>query len=210
VVLVDLAKDGKVVLRNLQVSKQHGEGPDSGIYFRSEGQLHVENCIISGFNHDLTETGIQAVIPTGAEIVARLFVKDTIIRGNYVGVQLAGSIAASFDNCRIENSSIGVTARNTRTTISHSLVAGSSHRGIEIKDGATVYVETCVVTNNREGIAAVNTESPGPAIAYVSNTGIYGNAFGLGWVGGGAIYSFGNNRLANSSLNMFTETLSQQ
>jgi hypothetical protein len=211
VVFVELETAMKVVLRNLQISKPHGDGPNKGIDFRSPGSLHVENCIISGFDFAATDTGIFASRPAGppgALLSGGLIVKDTDIRGNAVGIQLEGSIRGSFDNCRIENNVIGVRPKNTRTTISHSFVA-SNLTGIEIWDGGTAYVETCVVTNNNMGIVTLNTESTGQGIVYVSNTGIFGNDTGI--AGSGYSLSFGNNRLANNNFNgLFNETLEQK
>jgi hypothetical protein len=198
----------KVVLRNLQISKPFGDGPNKGIEFWGAGSLHVENCIISGFDYASTDTGISATFSVGLQDKNKLFLKNTIIRDNTVGIQLGGTVDASIDNCRIENNVIGVEAKNKRTTISHSFVAGTL-TGIEIHARARVYVETCVVTNNNMGIVTLNTESTGQGIVYVSNTGIFGNDTGIG--GSGYSLSFGNNRLANNNFNgVFSETLSQQ
>jgi len=197
----------KVVLRNLQISKPFGDGPNKGIEFFGAGSLHVENCVISGFDHDQTDTGISATFSVGPLDKNKLFLKDTIIRDNAVGIQLGGTINASIDNCRIENNVIGVRVENKRTTISHSLMAGNL-TGIEIHARATAYVETCVVTNNNQGIVTLKTESNGEGVVYVSNTGIFGNDTGIG--GSGYSLSFGNNRLSNNNFNgMFTETLPQ-
>jgi hypothetical protein len=209
VVFVELETTMKVVLRNLQISKPQGNGPNKGIDFRSDGSLHVENCIISGFDFDATDRGIHVSFPSPPPFVAKLFLKDTVIRGNAVGIYLAGSVKASLENCRIENNGVqGLLANSiSRTTIGNSLVAGN-FEGIAINDGATAYVETCTVTNNGIGINVRDTESPGAGIVYVSNTGFFGNIVGLS--SPGISYSFGNNRFDDNTGVLFTDTLSRK
>ncbi len=196
VVFVELNNYLTVVLRNLHITKPVGNGPNKGIDFRTAGSLHVENCVISGFDFEATDAGISINYPASEADGARLFVKDTLIRGNALGLHLVRNVIASIENCRIENNgSTGISVRNTRTTISNSLVAGNS-LGIEISEGGLAYLETCTITNNSMGIGLEGPESPGQAWVFVSNTGIFGNQIALG--GSGTSVSFGNNRVSSN------------
>jgi parallel beta-helix repeat protein len=208
VVIVNVEAGMRVVLRNLQISKPQGDGPNKGIDFRSPGTLHVENCIISGFDTGIYASFAEPTSPPDNEV--KFFVKDTMLRGNAIGIQLEKGVKASIENCRIENNShLGLLLNNSYTTISNSLVSGSL-TGIEIRDAGVAFVETCQITNNNQGIVTLNTEAPGQGLVYVSNTGIAGNDTGVG--GSGYKVSFGNNRFAhNYHMNgTFTETRPQQ
>src|SRR6266568_2915360 len=48
----------------------------NGIRLTAGGNLHVENCVVTGFG-----SGGGISVPSGAGASARLFVKDTICRG---------------------------------------------------------------------------------------------------------------------------------
>jgi hypothetical protein len=190
-----------------------------GISFNSGGVLHVENCVITGFNDASTssDAGIYASLNGTASDGPgpKLFIKDTITRDNGSGVYLRGGVVASIDHSRMENNFIaGVWAdHGSVLTIRDSLMAGNTSYGLQAYSGTvTVRIENCVVTNNQIGLYAAGP-TPGPsARIYVSHTMIAGNETGLAWPSLlGAIYSFGNNRVGNNgSDGTFTSTIDEQ
>jgi len=217
-VVVSAGASDRVVLRNLYISRIGTETATRGISFNSGGVLHIENCVVSGFNDASTsfDAGIYASLSGTATDGPgpRLFIKDTITRDNGTGIYLRG-VVASIDHSRMENNGIaGVWAdHGSVLTIRDSLMAGNASYGLQAYSGnVTVHMENCVVTNNSTGLYAAGP-TPGPnARIYVSHTMIAGNEIGLSWPGFlGAIYSFGNNRVGNNGTDgTFTSTIEEQ
>jgi hypothetical protein len=92
-----------VVLRGLTLSV----GPSYGIDFITGAALHVERCVIQGF-----QTGIVASRASGTTQLD-LFVEDTVVRNcSFDGIAvlaLNGVVRATIDGCTIEgNGSLGL------------------------------------------------------------------------------------------------------
>jgi hypothetical protein len=182
---------GSIVLRGLTIVG-HGTGAN-GITSTCGGALYVENCVIDGF----AGGGINF------QQIAKLFVKDTIVRNNgqssFAGIYITLGATVSIDHCSVENNGYGIVIDGGRITIRDSVVSGNVHNGFWARGldwiGAS-NIENCMVTYNETGISTGN--GSGTPLVYVSNTTITGNTYGVS-IAKGSIYSFGNNRLAGNS-----------
>ncbi|MGB7925154.1 MAG: right-handed parallel beta-helix repeat-containing protein [Pyrinomonadaceae bacterium] len=206
-VVIQAAALDVVVLRNLYIS---GLNASKGIEFKSGAALHVENCLVKGFNF-----GLNVNTPS------LLYVKDTTIRNVRDGIRVttpSGEVKAFIEHCRLEGYKTGVSAvDNSHVTIRDSTLLGLSRdydvtfAGIAAipNNGhtASVVVENCQVSNNHFGILAL--VSAGAALVDVSQTTISENGVGLYSFGASQITSFGNNRVnkngTNGSFDLITE-----
>ena len=166
-----------VVLRGLTIDGT-GTTTGSGINVLSVGNLHVENCVITGFagNPGSDGTGIFF----NSDSAGRLFVKDTIIRGNgYIGIWVnpsSGTAQASVDHCRLEGNFFGlVSENNVKATIRDSVVSGHTASGLQAETGGELNAEGCLVANNVYGLVSVEAGS----ILRVSNCTVTDNDTGL-------------------------------
>lgn len=141
-----------VVLRNLYVSKRPGVTSDDGFKISSVGSLHIENCVVNGFN-----TGINFAINSSAQVV----ISDTIVRnsiGNGINFSTnTGLIKAVINHCRLENNGnfgpvgdgISVLKRS-RVTVRDTVAAGNSGAGFVVT-GGELNLENCESSNNADG-----------------------------------------------------------
>ncbi len=197
-----------IVLRNLYISRMGRVF--GGIEVNSAAVLHVEGCVVTGF---ASGYGIRAegTCNTSGPCL-HLFIKDTILRGNYYGIFLQ-SASAMIDRSWIENNRSGlITNVYGGAIIRDSVVAGNSDTGLNAPTGS-IRVEDCLVTRNGTGITSSGGIPGMPGTVLVSNTTIVGNVTGLDSNIGpqeGEIISFGNNRLAANTTNgAFTSTIPQ-
>ena len=201
-IIISAGVSDTIVLRGLDIE---GLGTGlNGIRFLSGGTLHVENCTVNNF----TQSGIQFA-PSGA---SKLFIKDTIVRGNnpgggagFAGIFITpsggGAAQASLEDVRIEQNFHGlrvqgnsqVTARNTAASVNNGtgfLVTAPNNTQLNL-DG-------CEASGNANGVRADNVGST----IRIANTMVTNNTSnGLLTVSGGVIESFGNNRIAGNATN---------
>jgi hypothetical protein len=193
---------GNVVLRNLYLA---GGAVGKGIDVKAVGALHVENCVINGF-----DKGINFVPAPGL-----LYVKDTTLRNSHDGIYLVPTAAdtakvaqAFIDHCRFENYFQGVVAagRYTTLTIRDSHFAGRSkdntvtYGGIiaaPTSVGTThIMVENCLLSNN---YIAVGTKTDGVSFISISQNVIYHNQTGVFTCCLSKMITFGNNRFEDNN-----------
>ena len=198
-----------VVLRNLDINGA-GNGLN-GIRFLAGGALYVESCTIYGF----TGKGIDARPST----TSQLFVTDTIIRNNPGatggGITLApvapATLVATIERVRMQRNRFGLRAEDgSRVTVRDSVATGNSTNGyvaFSAAGASTLMIESSLASDNtNNGVSAQGAS----ATVRLSNVVVTGNATGLN-AGGGAIVSFGNNRVAgNGADGAATSTVGQQ
>jgi hypothetical protein len=197
-----------VVLRGLTFTG--GGAATRAIDFNfGRGVLHVESCVISGFQN-------HGILIRPAALTDEASIKDTIIRNS--GFAIAAASLVSIDNCRLENSTVGLysTGNLVHAVIRNSVVAGNFN-GIAITlfspgNSSTVDIENCMVVHSSNfGLSAAGNPQGGNGILNVSNTMIAFNATGLAISAGGQINSFGNNKLTdNATAGAFTSVIPQQ
>ena len=187
-----------VKLRGLTVSSQGTSG--NGIDFHTGGALHVENCVITGFNGNMASGLIHNPTNYPGNGSPQLFVKDTIARNNYNGIELDaeanGRMFASIDNVTLTDNAFGLfllgdnAVMPIRAAIIRSSISGNSRVGIQVEAVAGLAlldIESCLITNNVSGLVV----ELGPAswvtavaaasisnclISHNTTYGVYGNS----------------------------------
>jgi hypothetical protein len=180
-----------IILRGLTINNQGSSGV--GILFISGGTLHVENCVVNGFS-GVGLNGCGLFFNAGAY----LEVKDSIFRGNSLGIEIAAPYPATalamIDQVRIERGGAGldVTAGGN-VTVRNSVVSGNHDQAFGARGGtlsATLNIENCVASHDGIGASAINAL----ATVRLSNSTLTNNSgWGLVSINGGVILSRGNN-----------------
>jgi hypothetical protein len=190
-IIVNAGVNDVVTIRGLSIDG-FGNGLN-GIRFLAGKALHVENCVIFKF----TNNGVDFE-PSGA---SELLIKDSVIRDSgLVGVLVkpvpsTGSARGSLQNVRLERSVSGIRVEdNSKVSIDGSVLSNNLNNGVRAfsTSGGTVEVNVqgSMVANNGNGISSTNA---GATVRLATNI-IVNNNVGL-LSTGGAILSFGNNRI---------------
>ena len=184
-----------VTLRGLSINGVGATPGITGVRIVAAGTVHIIDCQIFGFTGGVAR-GIDDQRTTGG----RLFVVNTVIRNNGIGVQVKPSSGASailgfIDRCTITaNSSSGVLAgAGSRVAVTNSLVSGNPGNGLfsnftAALAGPALNVDDCVVVANGTGLNA-----DAGAFMAISNLFVTTNTTGL--TGGGTWTTFGNNQI---------------
>jgi hypothetical protein len=147
-IVVDTAATDTVYLRGLDI-----EGLTtglSGIYFNNLGTLHVEHCLIRGFN-----AGAAAGINFAPAGTAELYVSESYLSDNGAGSAGAGVL--------IQPSAIGA----VRVVLSDSH-ADNNSSGLRVQNTATTATVTVSIVNS---VASGNTQNAGVAAFTTANSG---------------------------------------
>ncbi len=200
-ITINAGPNDKVVLRGLTLDGL-GTGT-TGVSFVSGGPLYVENCTINNFLW-----GVDFAPTNGS---GKLWITDSIVRNNGFasggGVHLIATtgpgFAASIDGLRAEGNGAGVKAESRGTvTIRNSFSTSNGWAGFTAytPSGGSVQmlVENSVSTHN--GTIGVQSNGSGATVT-LSNVVVTDNPTGLGIFNGGAILSFGNNRVQGNATN---------
>lgn len=193
--------DVVVTLRNLSIQ---GAGRGAcGIKLLNGAVLNIENCVIAG------QTGRAIEVVSGQN--AKVYIKDTIIRGNNDAEKGGGiviapadsfSVAAQLDNVRMEGNLFGLMVRDRVTaTVRNSTATGNSAEGFVAMGSGPVSLtlENCLAAGN--GTFGVrNASRVAGAVIRLSNVTVVDNHTGLEAEGSSIILSFGNNRIADNAV----------
>jgi hypothetical protein len=147
-VLVSAGADHTVVLRGLTV-KSAVPGVGSGIRFTAGRALHIENCVVDGW-----QTGIRVIAGGGAKV----FVAGTIVRSSSADGFLADASSGariSIWRSRFEGSGqCGVSAAFPSTASVRDSEASGNHAGFCAIEGAQLSVQAAVASGNEIGLLA--------------------------------------------------------
>ena len=198
-IIVNAGDQRVVIMRGLDFE---GLGTGlNGISFLAGAALYVEKCTIDAFNGS-GGLGIDFE-PSGA---SQLYVTDTIVRNNRVGGGIlikpgsGGSAKAVLDNVRSERNTFGLRVESfSNVSVKNSNLSGSSSNGlaaISIGAALNVIVDHTVLSNNA-GFGILSSGNNG--VVEVGDSTLSGNGTGLGFSGGGALLSFGNNLVAGNT-----------
>lgn len=179
------------------------DNTENGIHFYGAGTLHVERCLIHGFN---TGFGIKFE-PVGS---AALFVEDTLISDNGGAsgggnIQVAPSTGASLvnvvlNNTRLKGGGAGLQVSNNASTTIHadiedSLASGGAGDGFQATTAGgrlTMIIAHSVASNN----ALVGVEADGSNTElHIANSRVFGNGTGIVGAAGATLRSYGNNEI---------------
>jgi len=186
-----------VVLRSISIRAFGAGTGGNGISVAAVGNLHIERCVISGFNG----TGIAVDLTADGSYI---FIKDTIIRNNgNSGIRIqtsTGTVTASIDNCRAERNAFHgfFASRNSRVTINRSVASGNSGIGFNARsdvsgETAELNCEECVSSNNIDGFDAIGTSSGVATMRVSHSTATNNTGFGFVQSGTGVFNTLGNN-----------------
>lgn len=202
---------GQVILRNLYLNSQ---GATNGITVETVEALHVENCVINGFEF----YGIL-FDPTNDD--GRLYVADTVIRHcEGAGIYVLGDGAnprATIDSVRLFRNLNGVLAGLAEVTIrrtvaTHGAVgfsaslskmmiedsaASSNVYGIDTSGETLVTLMRCELTGNNSAIRVQHADST----VAVSDSTLSGNSTALFITNNGEVISRGDNTVQGNAVN---------
>jgi Right handed beta helix region len=209
-ITVNIASTDKVVLRGLSMNGVVF-GDQIGIWFTGGGTLVVENSVIAGFG-----SGIYQVAAG-----SNLIVNNCEFRNNRFFGVLNGTAGDTNSNTLIENSRfeyngyVGVRAGigTANVSIRNSALTNNTTGVLALGSSQTqpvlIVVDTCTIAHNSEGMHADSGVGMGSATIRVTNSTIYHNVDGMVVLGlGGAIQSYGNNRVtANTNNSTFSGTV---
>jgi hypothetical protein len=206
-----------VRIRNVTIAGRFGSS--SGIDFRNGAALFVENCVIQNFNQ--IPPFYVGILFRPSAPGAQLVVSDTVLSNNGVGTiggdigggivinpQSGGTAQAALNRVTVGKNAFGIAADGTGSTgginltISDSVVASNSQDGIIAVTpggGAPIgmMVDRTRSVNNNIGIRSL-----GPNVTVrVDSSTVTGNSTGLAFGSGGALLSFGTNKVQANAVN---------
>jgi hypothetical protein len=212
--IINAANTDIVTIRGVSIQ---GQGITTGFYgirYINAQALHVEECQIISFNTSPAH-GIFVPGSITPGVFQQLFVKNTMIRSNGVGVTSSGGITigvpapgapnagvvrAVLDNVSLVRNNVGLRiSPPSETTVINSSIVGNISFGVLTASGgssAIVNIEHTTISESILG-AGVRAEGPG-AVARLDDTSIFGNNIGIESFNFGSILSFGNNSIAGN------------
>jgi hypothetical protein len=194
---VNASTSDTVVLRHLYLGGKFGPPTTVAIQALGVGTLHIENCVVNGFDR-----GIDFTLSASAQAS----IQDSSIRGCGQGIGVAssaGTLKVSIDHCRMQDSvNDGLFVfSHARVTVRDSVAAGNGGAGFLIV-GGDLNIENCEASNNRDGVAASgNANTTGTVTAstcIVTNNSQYG----FRQDNGGVFQSLGNNTVRRNGTNI--------
>ncbi|MEQ1583425.1 MAG: right-handed parallel beta-helix repeat-containing protein [Nitrosomonas sp.] len=194
---VTIAANFDVVLRGLTIN---GLGGDNGILMNSNGNLSIENCVISNFSG----AGRHGVLVTSDATVRMV---DTLIRDNDSGIKLQGGGVTDISSSKFLGNNFAIIATSTSapfpSVIVSDTIVTAGGTGIEaISSGtgnARISMIRTSVTNNLKGVAS--SASAGTAPVTLSESMVAGNLVGYFVGAGGLIRSLFNNTITDNGSN---------
>ncbi|HEV2845371.1 MAG TPA: hypothetical protein VG477_11035 [Thermoanaerobaculia bacterium] len=211
-IIINAAATDVVHLRGLTIDGA-GSGAN-GIRFLAGAALHVEDCVIRGFQAATAGNGHGITfVPSGA---SELFVSDTVISANGTGSNGggilikpsgSGSAKVNLEEVRMHNNVFGFKADGSVATgaagiaavIRDSSSSGNGFGGITALGGTqsvNVFVDHCAVNSN--GTTGLATSGLGAILRY-TNTTVTGNATGLQFAAPAQLISFESNNVAGNT-----------
>lgn len=181
----------------------------SAIILTGSGTLILEDCIIqnnSGTALNINPAGALNLVITNTRI-------STSASGILINPASGGSVNASLDHVTITQNSGGgikIESANGPVTvdIANSVISNNAGNGINAVAGANqdiVSIKNSIIAKN--GTAGVQANGTNAGVL-ISNTLLDQNAAGaLSVVGGGGIFTYGNNQVVGSQGSNFTSTV---
>jgi hypothetical protein len=197
-----------VTLRNLNINGVNIG--DFGVNFQNGSALFVEHCVIENWTGG-NAIGIFFNPPSG--VTAKLHVTDSVIKNSGNGTSGGGIIIQPFgsggahaviERTTVENNTYGIFANNTGGTgtillhIKDSTVANSAVNGISAYTaGSTTAIVIDHSSSLINGGTGILSQGSG-GLVFLTDTTVMSNVTGLSAASGGAIFSYGNNRLTGN------------
>jgi hypothetical protein len=183
-----------ITLRGLTLN---GLGAQNGIRILTAKDVHVSECMISGFDGASNSAGI-AMLPNGT---AQLHVRDSVLKRNAYGLYSASQTFSSTANVSVSrvrmetNSQDGMYLTDgTYASVTESIAAGNAGTGFHLVNNtylANLVITNSVASHNSYGIASQGTAG---AHLYMSGSSADHNDFvGFATFGTAGFASLGNN-----------------
>jgi hypothetical protein len=193
----------------------------AGIALTTGGHLHIVRCVIT--NDTLTSQSGIAFRPDSA---SKLSVTDTVISnmgsgtgaGIVINPQSGGAAQVNLERVTVNGNAFGIAADGTNSTgginmtIADSMIGGNAQDGVVAttpSGGAPIgiLITNTKSVNNQFGIRSMGSN----VTVRVGDSTITGNVTGLSFSGGGALLTFGTNKVrANSSDGAFSGPVALQ
>jgi len=200
-ITVNIAANDVVYLRGLDIlAASNGV---SGISLIQAGELHVEHCLIHGFNF-----GAASGIAVAASGQSRLFVSDSFITNNGNGILIrptgSGIVNAAVKQVHLESNGVGLGVDSTAGTgavnlsLVDSVAAGNGGGSIGVATLTNAAKGIANVMINRTSLSAnlVGLRSNGPrSTVRIGDSEITQNTTGVQSSNSGVLQSYGNNQL---------------
>lgn len=203
---INAGASDRVVIRNLVINggPLTGQGL-SGIRFLAGGSLTVEHVVILGFGAS-SGSGVE-YIPSATSPTSKLLMRDVEIQNNTAaGINIAPTggalVSAVLENVFVTNNGTnGLFASDgAYVSVRNSRFAANGTKGVFAKSttGAVqINLDGVLLANNTgQGVSALGAA----ATVRLSDTGVYGNAFGVQSVSSGVVFSFGDNRIGGNNI----------
>jgi hypothetical protein len=209
-IIVNALATDVVHLRGLTIDGAGTGG--NGIRFLAGSALHVENCVIRGFQSATAGSGHGInFAPSGA---SELFVSDTVVSANGTGSNGggilikpsgSGSAKVTLERVSVNNNVFGVRADGSGSTgnVNVSITGGSasgntnaSILSVTFGNVTQVMVNGTMISNNGFGPRADGAA----ATLRFGNTIVSGNGTGLSTANGGTLLSYGNNQVDGNTV----------
>jgi Right handed beta helix region len=167
-----------VVLRGLTLSE--GQVGQVGIDYLTGGALHVERCVIQGF-----QWGIYASRQGGGPpVYGNLYVEDTIVRNcQFYGIgvsSISGSMRATIERSHlVGNGTFGLGAFNNSNTAVWNTRAAGNGTGMSLfadsGQASRMAIARCTVTNSPVSGVQTSGDIASPATLWISDSTVTGN-----------------------------------
>jgi hypothetical protein len=207
-IVINAGANDVVVLRGLDFE---GLGTGlNGIRFLAGGALHVQHCIIRGFQASSAGNGHGiAFVPSGA---SELAVSDTVISTNGTGTNGGGilikpsgtgSARVTLDRVEMVNNVFGIKADGAgstggiKVTARNSVTSENSFAGFSsVTPGGGAVTQMMLVSSTSSNNGAAGIKSDGLASTVrISDTTVTGNNLGLEVANSGVLASYSNNNI---------------
>jgi hypothetical protein len=178
----------------------------AGISFIGGGVLHVQHCLIRGFN-----AGAAAGISFAPNAPSELYVSDSFITDNGTGSTGAGvlirptgsaGVNAVLNQVHSENNSLGIKVDSTvgtgtvNLTVVDTVVAGNTNANIAAFTTPGTGTANVMINRTSLSAAALGLRSDGATTTVrIGSSVIFGNVTGVATANGGVLQSYGNNQL---------------
>jgi hypothetical protein len=198
-VTINAAATDVVTLRGLSITSTQATPGLIGVSVLSAAAVHVEDCLISGYNN-----GAISVKP--AATPTTLFIKHSTLNGNAGGGLIIGGAAAVqavIVKSNLFNDGTALLATDSaRVTIHESVLSGNIGYGIWSQGTAEVNMDHGLISSNGVGVQGDSTVRLSEVMVGHNTTGLAGTK----------VASFGNNRVAagNGTNGAPASTLPQQ
>jgi hypothetical protein len=178
----------------------------SGINFIGAGVLHVQHCLIRGF-----DAGAAAGINFAPNGPSELYVSDSFIADNGTGATGAGilirptgsaGVNAVLNHVHAENNSLGIKVDSTagtgtvNLTVFDSISAGNTNANIAAFTTPGTGKANVMINQASLSASNVGLRSDGATTTVrIGSSVIFGNVTGVVTANGGVLQSCGNNQL---------------